>query len=66
MTRLICQKEAFFFINQEIVLRKPNHIDEKYYENYLFARKHGVKFIAYRCNISSKEIKIEKISNILF
>ena len=35
-------------------------IDEKYYENYLFAKKHGVKFIAYRCNISSKEIRIEK------
>ena len=34
-------------------------IDEKYYENYLFAKKHGVKFIAYRCSISDKEIKIE-------
>jgi sugar fermentation stimulation protein len=35
-------------------------IDEKYYENYLLAKKHGVKFIAYRCNINSKEIKVEK------
>ena len=34
-------------------------IDEKYYENYLDAKKHGVKFIAYRCSISDKEIKIE-------
>jgi sugar fermentation stimulation protein A len=35
-------------------------IDEKYYENYLLAKKHGVKFIAYRCEINNKEIKIEK------
>ena len=35
-------------------------IDEKYYENYLLAKKHGVKFIAYRCDINNKEIKIEK------
>jgi sugar fermentation stimulation protein A len=35
-------------------------IDKKYYENYLLAKKAGVIFLAYRCNISSKEIKIEK------
>ena len=35
-------------------------IDEEYYKNYLIARKAGVKFIAYRCNISSKEIYIDK------
>ena len=35
-------------------------IDEEYYKNYQFAKKPGVKFLAYRCNLSSKEIKIEK------
>ena len=35
-------------------------IDYEYYNNYLFAKKAGVKFLAYKCNINSKEIKIEK------
>jgi len=35
-------------------------IDNKYYENYLLAKKAGVKFLAYRCNISPKKIYIEK------
>ena len=35
-------------------------IDYNYYENYLLAKKAGVNFLAYRCNLSSKEIKIEK------
>jgi len=35
-------------------------IDREYYENYLLAKKAGVNFLAYRCKISSKEIKIEK------
>ncbi len=35
-------------------------IDNKYYENYLLAKKSGVNFLAYRCNISSKKIFIEK------
>ena len=35
-------------------------IDEEYYKNYLIAKKAGVNFIAYRCKLSSKEIKIEK------
>ena len=35
-------------------------IDRKYYENYLLAKKNGVNFLAYRCKIDSKEIKIEK------
>ena len=35
-------------------------IDSEYYRNYLRAKKVGVKFLAYRCKISSKEIKIEK------
>ena len=35
-------------------------IDKEYYENYLLAKKAGVKFLAYRCKINLKEIKIEK------
>ena len=35
-------------------------IDNKYYENYLMAKKAGVNILAYRCNISSKKIYIEK------
>jgi len=35
-------------------------IDKEYYENYLTAKKAGVVFLAYRCKIDSKEIKIEK------
>ncbi len=35
-------------------------IDKDYYENYLLAKKYGVNFLAYRCKINSKEIKVEK------
>ena len=35
-------------------------IDKEYYENYLLAKKNGVKFLAYRCKIDLKNIKIEK------
>jgi len=35
-------------------------IDVEYYKNYLIAKKAGVNFLAYRCNISSKKIYIEK------
>ena len=35
-------------------------IDPEYYKNYLLAKKAGVNFLAYRCNISSKKIFIEK------
>ena len=35
-------------------------IDPEYYENYLLAKKAGVNFLAYRCDISSKKIFIEK------
>jgi len=40
-------------------------IDEIYYQNYLVAKKAGVKFLAYRCKLSSKEIKIDKKIKIL-
>jgi len=35
-------------------------IDAVYYKNYQIAKKAGVNFLAYRCNISSKKIFIEK------
>ena len=35
-------------------------IDPEYYKNYLLAKKAGVNFLAYRCNINSKKIFIEK------
>ena len=35
-------------------------IDNKYYENYLIAKKAGVNFLAYRCKIDKKKIIIEK------
>ena len=35
-------------------------IDEEYYKNYLIAIKAGVNFLAYRCRLNSKEIRIEK------
>ena len=35
-------------------------IDKEYYENYKYAKKVGVKFIAYNCRIGSKEIKVDK------
>ena len=40
-------------------------IDNDYYQNYLIAKKAGVKFLAYRCKLNSKEIKIEKKIKIL-
>ena len=40
-------------------------IDNEYYKNYITAKKAGVKFLAYRCKISAKEIYIEKKINIL-
>ena len=35
-------------------------IDSEYYKNFLIAKKAGVNFLAYRCKITTKEIKIEK------
>ena len=40
--------------------RIAKDIDKDYYQNYLSAKKAGVKFMAYRCTLNSKEIKIEK------
>ena len=35
-------------------------IDKIYYENYLLAKKDGVQFLAYRCNIDTNSITIER------
>tara|TARA_B100001057_G_scaffold54268_1_gene48182 strand:- start:808 stop:1506 length:699 start_codon:yes stop_codon:yes gene_type:complete len=40
-------------------------IDYKYFKNYIAAKKAGVNFLAYRCNISTKKIYIEKKLKIL-
>ena len=40
-------------------------IDEEYYNAYLKAKKAGVNFLAYRCDISSKKIFIDKKLKIL-
>ena len=40
--------------------RIAKDIDYEYYQNYLKAKNVGVNFLAYRCYLSSKEIKIEK------
>ena len=45
--------------------RIAKDIDQIYFENYKKAKKAGVKFLAYRCKLSSKEIKIEKKINII-
>ncbi len=40
--------------------RIAKDIDSDYYNNFIKAKKKGLKFIAYRCKINSKEIIIEK------
>ena len=35
-------------------------IDSEYYKNYILAKKAGVNFLAYRCDISPKKIFIDK------
>ena len=40
-------------------------IDANYFKDYIEAKNAGVNFIAYRCYLSSKEIKIEKKINII-
>ena len=40
-------------------------IDKNYYKNYLLAKKGGVQFLAYRCNININSITIEKKLNII-
>ena len=35
-------------------------IDKDYYKNYLIAKKSGVQFLAYKCKVDPKQIKIDK------
>ena len=45
--------------------RIAKDIDSNYFNNYIEAKKAGVIFLAYRCKLNSKEIKIEKKIKIL-
>ena len=45
--------------------RIAKEIDPKYFEGYIEARKAGVKFLAYRCKLNDKEIRIEKKIDII-
>ena len=45
--------------------RIAKDIDGNYYNDYIKAKKAGVNFLAYRCCLNSKEIKIEKKINII-
>ena len=45
--------------------RIANDIDSAYYNNFIEANKKGLKFIAYRCKLNSREIIIEKKIKIL-
>jgi len=45
--------------------RIAKDIDANYFKDYIEAKKAGVNFIAYRCYLSSKEIRIEKKINII-
>ena len=40
--------------------RIAKDIDPNYFKDYIKAKKAGVKFLAYRCSLNSKQIKIEK------
>ena len=40
--------------------RIAKDIDSDYYNNYIKAKKNGLKLIAYKCKLNSKEIFIEK------
>ena len=40
--------------------KKARDIDKEYFKNYLLAKKAGVKFLAYNCNINTKKIEINK------
>ena len=50
-------------ITPQILFSHKNR--NNYFNNYIEAKKAGVNFIAYRCYLSSKEIKIEKKINII-
>ena len=45
--------------------RIAKDIDANYFKDFIEAKKAGVNFLAYRCILNSKEIKIEKRINII-
>ena len=45
--------------------RIAKDIDANYFKDFIEAKKAGVNFLAYRCILNSKEIKIEKIIKII-
>jgi sugar fermentation stimulation protein A len=45
--------------------RIAKDIDPKYFQGFLNAKKNGVKFICYSCNVNEKEINIKKSIKIL-
>ena len=47
-------------IHNMMYFKIAKDIDNEYYKNYLKAKKMGVNFLAYKCKISSKQIKIDK------
>ena len=61
-------KPYVLFLTQIQAINKfriAKDIDVNYYTNYIEAKKAGVNFLAYRCYLSSKEIKVEKKINII-
>ena len=54
------EKIGILELSNPINDKKIKDIDEEYYKNYLIAKKAGVNFLAYRCKLNSKEIRIEK------
>ena len=63
----MCIRDSLFLTQIQGIsnFRIAKDIDDNYYRNYKIAKKAGVKFLAYRCTLSSKEIKIEKKINII-
>ena len=56
-------KPYVLFLTQIQSIKKfkiAKDIDPEYYKNYLFAKKSGVNFLAYKCKLNDKEIKVEE------
>ena len=56
---------GIIIIGNEVLSGRTKDIDAEYYKNYLKVKKDGVKFLAYRCKLSDKEIRIEKKIDII-
>jgi DNA-binding sugar fermentation-stimulating protein len=48
----------FLFVNSSSKISKD--IDKKYYENFIQAKKKGVKFLCYSSKVTDKEIILNK------